>query len=136
MADDPIAIVEKFVADYEDAPNWGGPTMYPSVPIGAISAVLSMARKAKKNPKPEHPVKLILDGLELAWKDDKKQRRPNTEPGWRTVPDIAILAGLPGKISFVRRVLYRATEEGIVDYCCGDPGFPSHWRHKKGGTNA
>jgi hypothetical protein len=132
MSDDPIAIVSKFVADYEDAPSWGGPTMYPAVPIGAISAVLGMAKNAPK-PLPPDPIKALMTALEQAYLTDVKNRRPASHCGWRTAKEVAELAGMPTKQSFARRVLYRAKEQGLVNYQWDDHyGAASLYQFKKG----
>ena len=39
-----IARIEKYVLDYEDAPSWGGPTMYPAPPsIADLKAILALS---------------------------------------------------------------------------------------------
>lgn len=128
-ADDPLEIVAKYLADYEDAPTWGGPTMYPDPPIGAIYAVLSMARKAPK-PLPPDPAKLLMAALKNAYLTDVKNRRPTSHCGWRTAKEVAELAGMPTKQSFARRILYRAQEQGLLNYEMGHPGAASIYQFK------
>lgn len=46
MSDEARARVETYIAAYEDAPTWGGPTMYPAPPsIADIKALLALAAK-------------------------------------------------------------------------------------------
>lgn len=38
----PLERVKRYVAEYEDAPNWGGPTMYPDPPkLADLKALLA-----------------------------------------------------------------------------------------------
>jgi hypothetical protein len=47
MGDDAISRVERYIEVYEDAPNWGGPTMYPKAPaIADLRELVSLARKS------------------------------------------------------------------------------------------
>lgn len=130
MIDDPIAIVEKFLAEYEDAPTWGGPTMYPDPPIMAIYAVLNMARNVPK-PLPADPVNQIMEALRKAYTTDVKNRRPASHCGWRTAKEVAEIAGMPTKQMFARRVLYRAQQQGLVNYQPAPYGAASLYQYKE-----
>jgi hypothetical protein len=40
---DKIARIERYIAEYEDASNWGGPTMYPAPPkISDLRSLLAL----------------------------------------------------------------------------------------------
>jgi hypothetical protein len=70
MTDTPIARIEKYIADYKDAPSWGGPTMYPQPPaIPDLEALVAAAKpqpELKDDPAFRAGRELLIEGGEKA----------------------------------------------------------------------
>jgi hypothetical protein len=70
MADDPLSRVQKYIADYKDAPSWGGPTMYPKPPsitdLEVLVAAATPQPELKDDPSFRHGRQLLIEGGEKA----------------------------------------------------------------------
>lgn len=95
--------IERYIAAYEDAPNWGGPTTYPAAPsIADLKALLAFA----SHPQPE------VTRIYVRWSDDGERiRKWSREPFAEGEPVDAI--GEPVNELAARVAAYAETCTGL-----------------------